>query len=1609
MEEGAPAPAPAAPADATDAAAAAAAATPAPPLRPPYAIPPADGRRLLLDALPSEILADEIVARLSRRHLAAVRLSCRALVPVAGAAARRLALRGNDSCDAAQLGFFFASAVEEEQAGAGAGGDFFAAQQQQQLYRSRLPHRQPQPGGGGSVLAGAFPRAATLHLSPASLHEATYALPSFGLTLASPLAASGSLRTIVVRDYLPEDLPSDDPRAAQLGRRTCGMCPAYSTTYDLSGPLATLAMCSPGLRAFRFSTHFVSEAEVAAICRVPPSRTGAASRGARRRSSSSSSSRSSSSSPLRVVELRGTHGLRAGCLSVLARACPRLRVLVLGESNQSATRADSLALARLSRLESLEFGGGDQACLLAGNLVVPLRDRAGPAHVRLIERLLLGSTGGGPSAAAAAPPPLLLQESADTLMIVSTLQAALRLATLRQARLAAGVTAQEYAQLIRDLTASSDDRSSSILIDERIEQLRGGGGRQRPRREDEGGPADAAEAQRLALRALAADLAMPDGSIARCLLPTSVLERSDRRRRRRWLAAARLEEPGGRGAGRRARPVDGQDGTPQRRRPRGADPPPPLLLPAVSAALEEAVLAESGRRGAGGDGGGPWPHAEPDAGTDDNDGGDSCDGGGGSSGDDSEGSSSDDDDYGADEQSAALPPPIAAALAELRNELGLGPRLRRLVLRFDPISPRSVRHLDTLPRFLPGLTSLSLSWRQERLLNVPEPSARAVSLLVEPLRRLRRLRLGFPLAGAHILALADALRCTTLTYLAALRLPGGNDVPAPARRAWLRRWRRELDAGGGGGQEQEQEGGAVLPPPLLLAGPRNDGLSEQTSEAPYGQDIFQYRESDVLVGPAPTGPARDPLSDAARPPETPAARRRRRRRERRRRPTYEEEMDEERMLERDSYRAQPRFSRRERRAWPGLSGGWVPPTRAQWRQAVESAEMDGEGDSEEEGAAPTEPESEGCSSEDERDEARYREQQRRLAAARRAAAAAESRREAAAAAGRGAAAAGDAETGAAATAAPEEDEEEEQDGPATTAPAAAAPAAAPPTTLWPDWTAQGHVNSELFAPPPPPFDPQADLPLPGDAGVAHDEDAISQLHSQLLTVLRLRARLPAPPRPPLPPQAWAASLVRWDAQDVAARTAAAETAAAAAAEAEAGGPPADRLAAAAAPPAREAGSREDRAWVAAARKEVLEYRRLLRAHMRRLRACSRWVFALPSHFPSLRFLELDADGCITAAAVEAIPLASPALEALLLPHAMIGPGQARALASIGARLPRLRRLRVGFCPAPGYGPLLPWRAPIFDPSQKGDAFAESMIDQWRRSANGGGLVMACDQARRGDQPWVAFGALFGAFPLAGEWAKWALQDVVRERQQAYCGWQRRPRGPAPAVDRAHTRRARALDVAAPALGLVAGSGGQPYLPALDHLEVIGPLPAGCLEAVAAWAYPRGLASLTLQANPCRNMRTALRRLASSPLPGSGSPKPPPRLSALVARRCAGLHRLAESSVVAAGLAAGAPLSRVDFDDPCAPPPVRALEQPPTDDDENYDEEGEGDEDDDADKAAAVPGVGEQMEDEEDEDGDGAWGLGEEEEDEDEEEEDEWESGGDGAEQGGNPPTHPMVA
>jgi hypothetical protein len=59
---------------------------------------------------------------------------------------------------------------------------------------------------------------------------------------------------------LPLTCPHRPPEEVQ-----CGSCTAWASTYDLSAILATAAHCIPRLAALRFTTHYISDAECAAI------------------------------------------------------------------------------------------------------------------------------------------------------------------------------------------------------------------------------------------------------------------------------------------------------------------------------------------------------------------------------------------------------------------------------------------------------------------------------------------------------------------------------------------------------------------------------------------------------------------------------------------------------------------------------------------------------------------------------------------------------------------------------------------------------------------------------------------------------------------------------------------------------------------------------------------------------------------------------------------------------------------------------------------------------------------------------------------------------------------------------------------------------------------------------------------------------------------------------------------------------------------------------------------------------------------------------------------------------------------------------------------------
>jgi hypothetical protein len=1429
-----------------------------PPAAPPYATPPPDGSCPLLDALPADLLAEEILPRLeARRHLAALRATCRAFTPLAGARARRLRFRPAQAPTAARQG----------------------RQQQQQPHDQcdaatrewRRALYEPAAGGGGGAaarppgLAASFPRASRLHLSPTTLHEATFACPSLALTVVSPLA--GTLRALVVRDGLPEDAPpARDGRLER--RRACG-CLCWDTTYDLSAVLLSLVSCatprpllppplrrssswspapspSPsssrparGLRSVKFSTHFVSEAEIAAVCRAGPS--------------------------LRSLDVAAAHGVRPGALAILPRDAPGLRALVLGETRQRTAQADVEALCDLRRLTSLELGGGGDGLLSAG-VLYRLEGALAVALLAFARGLPLWIDGADAEALAAAA------------RAQQRVEKWIRDRQHRRSTDAVG----DFNRFVRDWRQEQRQQQ---------QQQQQQSAPPPPQPPQQGPPLAGGRVSPALIALLSNPYAFLHWALffPRARDPIAAAEAEDarrqRRRRRRLLALARREEPSGERPAPLATDADGYM----------LDAPrPPLVLPAVTAALEAAVGAQAApEEEEEEEDGAPWsdddPHAEADAGT--GDGGDSCDG---LSDDDSEDDEHEEEDSPEDEGAGVgdsgggglkrlrpsvpgggggvgarappppilpgltLPPGMRAALARLRAKLGPLPTLRRLRLHVKCPDDSTAGDAGVLAfaGALVGLTSLAIGWRNEwgLLADHPpsHPQREADALLLsarDSLGALRRLTLGRPLGHWQLRALQQrrpdpgqpAPLGQRLTYLAALRLP----PPDPeAQSGVLMRWGRA--AGRNGGYHEAPLAGAggrpTLPRrPLLLEGPYPLAAYPLPADIGGFRRAFVRREADVLLGPAPTGPARDPFraKDEATEPDA------------------EEEEEEE-----------------EEGGGGGGGGG-------------ELGSQDDGNDDDGKGAA----------------------------AAAAAAAAAEGK---------------------------EEDEVQPTRAGGGSGSAFPPPGCGPPFESESDWVrylgkcsqrarrrVQRSFRRGTLEDDGDEEDDDEERAGTDDDGMEGDGDAerldvrcSSERAAALETVLRLRLRLPCPPAPPARPSVRHAQAEAWARRRRAARPGTGEL-------------PGGTVEAAEAAMDDAEGGRADRStekyidWSFAFKVSMGPARDFpvgRRAYVRALRAVSRWPLSLGAHFPSLKFLELDCDGCVTAAAVEALPWAAPGLETLLLPHAMLGPGQGRALASVGLRLRRLRRLRVGLVLAPGYGPLFASKAPRQgDPSPQSEMeeaaglAARVELENWNLEA--GPLDRyAAEQRHCGDAPWVAIGALFGAFPLAGEWARRAL------------GAGGDGDGGAPPLSAARTRRARALDrAAAGGLGLwspagASGAGGgegssggggdrapssssSSYCPSLDHLELIGPVPAACLVAALAWARPRGVASLALQCNPSPALPDALARLARAPRS---------RLRAVVARRCAGLDRAGEGALMAAGAAGRGLLERVDLDDPCAP-------------------------------------------------------------------------------------------
>eukprot|EP00775_Hariotina_reticulata_P005265 gene5265-5500_t len=83
-----------------------------------------------------------------------------------------------------------------------------------------------------------------------------FVLPLFLMKDAARLTG---LTSLVLHDKLP-DRPPDKVQ--------CNSCTAWTSTYDLSAMLATAASCIPQLAAMDFVTHYISDAECAAIARM---------------------------------------------------------------------------------------------------------------------------------------------------------------------------------------------------------------------------------------------------------------------------------------------------------------------------------------------------------------------------------------------------------------------------------------------------------------------------------------------------------------------------------------------------------------------------------------------------------------------------------------------------------------------------------------------------------------------------------------------------------------------------------------------------------------------------------------------------------------------------------------------------------------------------------------------------------------------------------------------------------------------------------------------------------------------------------------------------------------------------------------------------------------------------------------------------------------------------------------------------------------------------------------------------------------------------------------------------------------------------------------------
>ncbi|WIA21614.1 hypothetical protein OEZ85_000798 [Tetradesmus obliquus] len=199
-------------------------------------------------------------------------------------------------------------------------------------------------------LALKLPAVSSVCLRPGNLHEAMFVLPIFFMQDARYMPGITSLQLL-------DQLPDRPPTQVQ-----CNSCTAWTSTYDLSAILATAATCMPQLAALDFSTHYISDAECAAIALM----TG-----------------------LTRLQLRSTHGTKSGGIARFT-SLKKLADLRLTDSNLRSDHTDVAMLLGRCCLTQLRLGRNSSHATAAAAAAAAAAAR-----------------GAGSSAAPLQPPPLV--------------------------------------------------------------------------------------------------------------------------------------------------------------------------------------------------------------------------------------------------------------------------------------------------------------------------------------------------------------------------------------------------------------------------------------------------------------------------------------------------------------------------------------------------------------------------------------------------------------------------------------------------------------------------------------------------------------------------------------------------------------------------------------------------------------------------------------------------------------------------------------------------------------------------------------------------------------------------------------------------------------------------------------------------------------------------------------------------------------------------------------------------------------------------------------------------------------------------------------------------